>query len=96
MLSLSETARYMQIQDTCLIHNGFESNVIVPVNQFTCESTKCSNLPAIHLTTESYIKWVLELPLQLSWTDRRLLAKSVATMVCKQLTQLGEARASIH
>lgn len=95
MLSLAQTARYIKLQEQCLMHNACESSCIVPVNQFTCESVKCSNLPDIGLTTEVYIKWVLDLPMTLTWKDRRELVNSVAKMVCGHAQSLAEQREAI-
>lgn len=91
MLSLTQTARYLKLQSQCLISNHHQP-AIVAYNAMTCESVKCVSLPPIDQATETYIKWILDLPTHLNYSDALSLAKSIARMNAEQNEQLKQQR----
>ena len=95
MISLTQTARYLKLQSQCLISNHRQP-AIVAYNAMTAESVKCIPLPSIDATTETYIKWVLALPLYLNHADSLALAKSIADMNVNQHEQIRQQRDTIR
>ena len=95
MLSLSQVARYNQLRKQCYVRNDSVTTAIVPINALTCDSVKCNELPDLTLATETYIKWILDLPIHMCMVDRKRLAKSVAKVVCLHHNRLALQRETI-
>ena len=96
MLSLSQVAKYNELRKQCLIHNDTKSASIVPINEFTCESVKCTELPELSLATETFIRWILDLPIHMCMSDRKRLVKQVAKVVCQHHQRLASQRECIR
>lgn len=96
MLSLSQVARYNELRKQCLVHNETRATSIVPYNEYTCESVKCTQLPEIQAATETYINWILSLPIHMCISDRKRLAKQVAKVVVQHHQRLTAQRNNIR
>ena len=94
MLSLNQIARYNKLAEQCLIHHDRES-IIVPLNAMTAESTRCRSLQPVSHVTETYIRWILALPIHLNYNDAMTLAKSIAVLCAHHQPQLSAQQRTI-
>ena len=94
MLSLNQIARYNKLAEQCLIHHDRES-IIVPLNAMTVESLRCRSLQPVSHVTETYVRWILALPLHINHNDSLTLAKSIAIMCVNNQAQLSAQQRTI-
>ncbi len=95
MLTLAQTATYLHLQSTCFLQQLTKEACLVSINERTAEERNCNALQAVDKTTESYIKWILDLPRHMPLVEQRANANAIATLVCTKLKAITYQREQI-